>query len=37
MLIYGILFISECLSKVKPGMPSREAEKVLLFECMWIE
>jgi actin related protein 2/3 complex subunit 3 len=30
MLIYGTLFISECLGKVKPGMTSREAEKVLL-------
>ncbi|KMU73092.1 ARP2/3 complex subunit [Coccidioides immitis RMSCC 3703] len=28
MLIYGILFISECLGRVKPGMPAREAEKV---------
>lgn len=28
MLIYGILFVSECLGKVKPGMPAREAEKV---------
>ncbi|EEH33607.2 ARP2/3 complex 21 kDa subunit, partial [Paracoccidioides lutzii Pb01] len=27
MLIYGILFVSECLTKVKPGMPAREAEK----------
>ncbi|RJE27455.1 arp2 3 complex [Aspergillus sclerotialis] len=30
MLIYGILFISECLGKVKPGMSSREAEKALI-------
>ncbi|EEH46303.2 uncharacterized protein PADG_02401 [Paracoccidioides brasiliensis Pb18] len=30
MLIYGILFVSECLTKVKPGMPAREAEKVLI-------
>jgi len=30
MLIYGILFVSECLSKVKFGMTSREAEKVLI-------
>ncbi|KAI1917906.1 subunit of the Arp2/3 complex [Ophidiomyces ophidiicola] len=30
MLIYGILFISECLGKVKPGMAAREAEKVLI-------
>jgi actin related protein 2/3 complex, subunit 3 len=28
MLIYGILFLSECLGKVKLGMSSREAEKV---------
>lgn len=28
MLIYGILFISECLGKIKPGMPARDAEKV---------
>ncbi|OAX78028.1 hypothetical protein ACJ72_07667 [Emergomyces africanus] len=27
MLIYGILFVSECLTKVKPGMAAREAEK----------
>ncbi|KAI5292911.1 subunit of the Arp2/3 complex [Ascosphaera acerosa] len=30
MLIYGILFISECLGKIKPHMSSREAEKVLI-------
>ncbi|KAJ9231341.1 hypothetical protein DTO280E4_8680 [Paecilomyces variotii] len=30
MLIYGILFVSECLSKVKPGMTAREAEKALI-------
>jgi len=28
MLIYGTLFISECLGKVKPTMAAREAEKV---------
>lgn len=28
MLIYGTLFISECLGKVKPTMATREAEKV---------
>ena len=28
MLIYGILFVSECLGKVKPGMTVRDAEKV---------
>jgi actin related protein 2/3 complex, subunit 3 len=27
-LIYGILFLSECLGKVKPGMAARDAEKV---------
>lgn len=32
MLIYGTLFISECLGKVKPGMVMREAEKVC-FAC----
>ncbi|RAK95419.1 actin-related protein 2/3 complex subunit 3 [Aspergillus ibericus CBS 121593] len=30
MLIYGTLFISECLGKVKPSMTSREAEKALI-------
>ncbi|EZF34293.1 hypothetical protein H109_08003 [Trichophyton interdigitale MR816] len=30
MMIYGILFVSECLGKVKPNMSSREAEKVLI-------
>jgi hypothetical protein len=29
VLIYGILFVSEVLSKIKPGMSRREAEKVL--------
>lgn len=28
MLIYGILFVSEVLGKIKPGMSKREAEKV---------
>ena len=28
MLIYGTLFITECLGKVKPTMSAREAEKV---------
>jgi len=28
LLIYGILFLSECLGKVKSSMPKREAEKV---------
>lgn len=27
VLIYGILFVSEALSKIKPGMTRREAEK----------
>ncbi|KAJ5992072.1 Actin-related protein [Penicillium sp. IBT 35674x] len=30
MLIYGTLFVSECLGKVKPTMNSREAEKALI-------
>ncbi|KAK6528794.1 subunit of the Arp2/3 complex [Orbilia ellipsospora] len=29
VLIYGILFISECLGKIKPNMTGREAEKAL--------
>jgi actin related protein 2/3 complex subunit 3 len=28
VLIYGILFVSELLSKIKPGMSRRDAEKV---------
>lgn len=28
LLIYGILFVSECLGKLKSGMEKREAEKV---------
>ena len=28
MLIYGTLFVSECLGKVKPTMTARDAEKV---------
>lgn len=28
LLIYGILFVSDCLTKIKPAMGSREAEKV---------
>lgn len=28
MLIYGILFVSDCLGKVKPTMTARDAEKV---------
>ncbi|PYH90120.1 ARP2/3 complex, 21 kDa p21-Arc subunit, partial [Aspergillus ellipticus CBS 707.79] len=30
MLIYGTLFITECLGKVKPAMTVREAEKALI-------
>jgi len=30
MLIYGILFVSDCLTKVKPTMDSRAAEKALI-------
>ncbi|KAI9825252.1 MAG: subunit of the Arp2/3 complex [Thelocarpon impressellum] len=30
LLIYGILFVSDCLSKIKPSMPSREAEKAVM-------
>lgn len=28
LLIYGILFLSECLGKIKPSMGKKEAEKV---------
>jgi len=28
VLIYGILYVSEVLGKIKPGMSRREAEKV---------
>lgn len=31
MLIYGTLFITECLGKVKPTMTARDAEKVVYF------
>jgi actin related protein 2/3 complex, subunit 3 len=30
LLIYGILFISDCLNKVKPNMDQRSAEKALI-------
>ncbi|KAL6241977.1 subunit of the Arp2/3 complex [Rhinocladiella similis] len=30
MLIYGILFVSDCLTKIKPNMDSRSAEKALI-------
>ena len=37
MLIYGTLFITECLGKVRPNMSSLEASKVRPFwlECMF--
>lgn len=31
VLIYGILFVSEVLSKIKPTMGKRDAEKVCWF------
>lgn len=31
LLIYGILFVSECLGKIKQGMERREAEKVCFY------
>ena len=34
LLIYGILYASDCLSKIKPGMSSREAEKVRPSRCL---
>lgn len=37
VLIYGILYVSEVLGKIKPSMSRREAEKVcasLGFACM---
>lgn len=33
MLIYGILFVGECLGKIRLGMERREAEKVCWFVC----
>lgn len=30
VLIYGILWVSECLGKIKPNMNGREAEKVVV-------
>lgn len=30
MLIYGTLFVSDCLGKVKPSMGARDAEKALI-------
>lgn len=30
MLIYGILFVSEALSKIKPSMSRRDAEKAVM-------
>jgi actin related protein 2/3 complex subunit 3 len=32
VLIYGILYVSEVLGKIKPGMSRREAEKVGYFQ-----
>lgn len=34
VLIYGILFVSECLGKVRPGMVRRDAEKVSLVKAL---
>lgn len=34
VLIYGILFLSEALAKIKPGMARRDAEKVRCVQCM---
>lgn len=33
-LIYGILFLSDCLTKVKPNMDSRAAEKALINSAL---
>ena len=30
LLIYGILFLSDCLSKIKPNMDAKSAEKLLI-------
>lgn len=30
-MIYGILYVSEVLSKIKPGMSRREADKVRIL------
>ncbi|KAI9810931.1 MAG: subunit of the Arp2/3 complex [Phylliscum demangeonii] len=34
LLIYGILFVSECLAKIKPTMSAREAEKAVMNAAM---
>lgn len=34
VLIYGILYVSEVLSKIKPGMSRRDAEKVDAYELL---
>lgn len=34
LLIYGILFVSECLGRIKPTMGYREAEKVGGIACL---
>jgi len=33
LLIYGILFVSECLGKVKQGVGRKEAEKVRVWKA----
>lgn len=33
MLIYGILWVSECLGKIRGG--SRDSEKVCAFDLVW--
>lgn len=35
LLIYGILFVSECLGKIKPTMGRKEAEKVGHTRVLW--
>ncbi|CAF9909853.1 MAG: hypothetical protein GOMPHAMPRED_006884 [Gomphillus americanus] len=34
LLIYGILFVSDCLTKIKPNMSPKDAEKVLLHTAL---
>ncbi|KAI9665254.1 MAG: subunit of the Arp2/3 complex [Trizodia sp. TS-e1964] len=34
LLIYGILFVSECLGKIKPAMGSRDAEKAIMATAL---
>lgn len=33
-LIYGILFLSDCLTKIKPNMDTRSAEKALINNAL---